>query len=389
MYSIADRLLIYPENGISFIDQLKDCLKQINQHCGNNVFILQQSFFIALNNNTEFNNFRKKILKVLEDFQANKPATSVIAMPPANGHSVTVELILTTIGIDRHVIYKSYNNIPYTIIESNSYKELYAGGISTYKTTINFTEQAEGAFRILKSILQKEGLGFTDIIRQWNYVENILNVQDESGHVIQHYQILNDVRSKYYAESNFDKGYPAATGIGMNAGGVILDIYAVRSMKNIAIYPLKNPFQIDAYNYSEQMLVGDATVNQQKKTTPKFERAKYIEINNKANIYISGTASINSELTVGINDPVKQTETTLKNIRDLISVKNLHKTGINGIDKKPEYEFIRVYIKYREHFKCVRNICSGRFDNIPVHYLITDICRDNLLVEVEGVATID
>lgn len=389
MANTIDRILIYPRSGNSFTEQLSDCLTQIEKHCDNKKEkILQQSFFVFPENNIEYNNLRKEIIALLNKFQSDKPSTSVIAQPPAYRHLVTAELALAVSGADQKISYKTFGKTPYTLVESDYCKEIYAAGISPFRTEADFTEQTEEAFRILKGILQTEGFTFTDIVRQWNYVENILSVQDEKGHYTQHYQILNDVRSVYYAEAGFENGFPAATGIGMNAGGIILEIFAVAVIKDVEIHPIKNPLQIDAYNYSEEVLVGDATAGQQKKSTPKFERAKCVGVNGETNIFISGTASIHNEVTVGIDDPVKQTETTIENISGLISVNNLQATGVNIVGTEPEYQFLRVYIKKMEYLDSVREICSKRFPDIPVHYLIADICRDNLLVEIEGVAVI-
>jgi enamine deaminase RidA (YjgF/YER057c/UK114 family) len=384
-----DRLLIYPTSGTSFTAQLIDCLLQIkNQSESKRASILQQSFFVPPDNNTEYNSLRQEIILTLDKYQSYKPSTSIIAQPPAYGHLVTVELILVISDSGREVVYKTYEKIPYTLVESDYCKEIYAAGISSYNTELVFLEQTEDAFRLLKGILQTEGMTFDDIVRQWNYVENILSMQDEKGHYTQHYQILNDVRSIYYSEVNFENGFPAATGIGMNAGGIILEIYAVSVINSVEIHPLKNPLQVDAYNYSDDVLVGDATAGQQNKTTPKFERAKFIGINSEAYVYISGTASIHNELAVGIDDPVKQTKTTLENIAGLISAENLQMAGIKQINENPLYLFIRVYIKHQDYLDDVRKICNRQFPHIPVHYLIADVCRDNLLVEIEGVATV-
>jgi enamine deaminase RidA (YjgF/YER057c/UK114 family) len=389
MDNSIERILIFPTNGKSFTEQLTNCLDQIHEHCEtNNTRILQQSFFICPQHNEAYQIQRQEILTALKLNPGATPSTSVIAQPPAYGHLVTVELILVIDGTGREVIYREYENIPYTLVESVYSREIYAAGISSYDTTGDFVNQAEDAFRLLKGILRSEGLTMADIVRQWNYVENILSVQDEEGHINQHYQILNDVRSRYYAEASFNKGFPAATGIGMNTGGIILEIYAVLPRKHVEIHPLKNPLQVDAYNYSDRVLVGDATAGQQIKTTPKFERAKYIGINSEANVYISGTAAIHNELTIGVDDPIKQTETTIENIASLISVENLQMAGIEWEGREPIYQFIRVYIKNQDYLESVRKICSKRFPGIPVHYLIADVCRDNLLVEIEGVASL-
>jgi hypothetical protein len=56
-------------------------------------------------------------------------------------------------------------------------------------------------------------------------------------------------------------------------------------------------------------LIGDEC---ELKTTPKFERARFLELFGKKIIFISGTASIQGEQTVGIDNPSEQTEVTMK-----------------------------------------------------------------------------
>jgi len=53
-----------------------------------------------------------------------------------------------------------------------------------------------------------------------------------------------------------------------------------------------------------------------------------------------------------------------------------------------KYTFNRVYNKDRKDLSVVKEICNVHFRNIPAHYLIADICRVNLLLEIEGVAEI-
>ena len=87
-----------------------------------------------------------------------------------------------------------------------------------------------------------------DYNQQWNYIENIVGTftDSESEVVKQNYQQFNDVRSQYYGRSDFSQGYPAATGIGMNTGGVVIDFIALHPAPGQIILPLSNPRQIDA-----------------------------------------------------------------------------------------------------------------------------------------------
>lgn len=47
---------------------------------------------------------------------------------------------------------------------------------------------------------------------------------------------------------------------------------------------------------------------------------------------------------------------------------------------------IRVYLKRPEDLAKCRSICERRFGVVPAVYAVADICRPELLVEIEGVA---
>ena len=47
---------------------------------------------------------------------------------------------------------------------------------------------------------------------------------------------------------------------------------------------------------------------------------------------------------------------------------------------------LRVYVKYKNDIQEVKNICERYFPNLQILYVVADICRPELLVEIEGVA---
>lgn len=388
MMNRIDRVLIIPKHRDDFQEQIADCLEQIEKiRAASNKQIIQQSFFINSSTNKEYIERLHTIYSTLEEFYSLIPSTSIIAQSPANGIYLSVELLVLVDKTDSvSVTYKQEKGIHYTIIESKYCKELYAGGITAKAPHDKFTDQVKKTYTFLQAILDKESLLFSDIVRQWNYVEKILSIHEYQGERIQNYQVLNDIRSQFYALAEFNHGYPAATGIGMNSGGLVLEIYAVKPFEKVEIVPLKNPMQTDAYQYSDVVLVGDALEKHHQKTTPKFERAKYISINGMRSVFISGTASIQNEKTVGEENTSLQTEVTLDNIAALISEENLNHAGIDTDGAKFDYSFIRVYIKKTSDIDSVKGICNRYFGGIPVHYLIADVCRDKLLLEIEGVA---
>ena len=76
---------------------------------------------------------------------------------------------------------------------------------------------------------------------------------------------------RFYGKTDWSNGYPAATGIGANLGGILVDLdAAVFARSECYATPIDNKLQIAAHAYSDQVL----EAAQQKKATPKFERAK-------------------------------------------------------------------------------------------------------------------
>jgi len=235
-------------------------------------------------------------------------------------------------------------------------------------------EDSTKAFEGLQEVFNTVNFPINSIVRKWNYLEDILGFDGTK----QRYQEFNDVRSVVYGNAFVKGGYPAATGIGMNRGGVILEFVAVKS-NNLVSCAVDNPEQISAHHYSEEVLVGEQCTL---KTTPKFERARYLELFKRKLIFISGTASILGEKTVGVGDAVKQTEVTIENIARLYSKEILDNISTENL--QPKYGHARVYVKNRKDFAAIKNTFKRHFGNLPVVYIIADICRDDLLVEIEG-----
>jgi len=231
------------------------------------------------------------------------------------------------------------------------------------------------AFKTLQQLLDETGFKISDITRQWNYIEGILTIKESH----QNYQSFNDARTKSYRDHFRERGYPAATGIGMKAGGVLIEYIAIKgnTFKNV---PIDNPVQIPAHKYHQDCLKGLPTGN--RKTTPKFERGRYVSLQGEEIIFVSGTAAISGEKTADPGDAEQQTRITIDNIDRLVSEDNLAKNNIPSGDLK--FNYLRIYVKEKKDFKKVREICNNRYGNVPIVWLQADICRDDLMVEIEG-----
>ena len=383
-------LVIYciPRQGFTLQEQLDDCLLQLEEqiilkNLGKKN-TLKQTFFLKVSHQDEYD----KIVDVLEGqiqqfYGAFLPATSFIAQAPENGKHVTMEVFfLADFSNKTEVIYRSLDKVSYTVVQHPDFKEVYAAGLMAMHQD-NFYEKAMGSFTLMGKILDFENLNFSDVVRQWNYIENITEVIEKVSER-QHYQIFNDVRSSFYRKSEFVNGYPSATGIGMDTGGVVIDFIAVSPSQKLTIKPIKNPGQIDAFEYSEKVLVGKLLNESSKKTSPKFERGKVLQTLNAARIYVSGTAAILGENIVDKKNIEKQTLVTIENIKNLISVENLKSIGLHLNPEKKSFSYIRTYVKHQKDISAVKAICEKQFKSENFQYLVSDICRDDLLVEIEG-----
>ena len=378
-----------PTDGVTVEKQLKNCiseltetLKSLNSEFRN---ILKQTVFIKAENNIEYADIKKRLTQILnESFDSSVPPTGFVGQPPEKNKLVALEVIVAVNqSTDYQIQHKRSGDSRYVIVRNGNFNEVYVAGLTSPDLFAGTGDQANEVFSRMKAILKKEGLNFSDIVRQWNYIENIVGVTSENQDLKQNYQVFNNVRSEYYKTSSFKNGYPAATGIGMNVGGVILDFIAVSSSKNLSVHPIKNPQQVDAHQYSDEVLVGE---NSAHKTSPKFERAKVLSNQSANEIFISGTAAILGQNIIHQKAIADQTITTIQNINNLISFDNLKANGVSICKNVKAPSYIRIYVKNMGDIPEVRKICNEYFNGVPALYLVSDICRDNLVVEIEGIA---
>lgn len=384
-------IYIKPKKGITLSEQMADCFASIQKILKANQYkiddILKQTVFINAAGNDDFAAKKNELISALEHFYGSLfPPTAVVGQPPEEQKLLAIELIILKNRDQAVEIFrKKMADITYITVQYPDFKEVYAAGCTAAVTNSDVYRQSKTSFDKMKQILEQENLEFSDVVRQWNYIENITgSTRFEDGDK-QNYQVFNDVRSVYYGSAGFTKGYPAATGIGMNCGGIVLEFIAAKVTDGIRIIPIQNPDQVNAHQYARNYLVGQAIKEVREKTTPKFERAKLLANDTSYFVYISGTAAIKGQEVVAIGDVQAQTHITIENIARLISHDNLKKHGLAINHNSDPLSYVRVYVKQADHIPLVKKICSGFYKDVPSLYLISDICRTDLLVEIEGV----
>ena len=157
------------------------------------------------------------------------------------------------------------------MVENDKMKCLYAGGFQEGILMFGIQQQASGVFARLGDVLRKEGFPISSIVRQWNYIERITDYDGAD----QRYQMFNNARSEFYKPVDWSNGYPAATGIGADLGGLVVDVDAV-VFKQDDCYttPIDNKLQIAAHAYSEKVLEKAGV----QKTTPKPKSVTHISL---------------------------------------------------------------------------------------------------------------
>lgn len=330
-------------------------------------------FFATLSSNDEYAACEALIRsKIAAKFGTQAPVVSLVAQATLDDAGLIVEVHEMEILATETICYRQRNGVAYITLQDASVKRLYLGGIISQNLEISIAAQSREVFNTIKEIMELEAMPVNSIVRQWNYIEKI-TAHDEQDR--QHYQAFNDARSLFYDSAEWIHGFPAATGIGMQWGGVVIDLNATLAYNSeTVITPIDNPLQIAAHAYSQALLLGKPDEQLPCKTTPKFERAKQVTQCGDGVLYVSGTAAIRGEqslLNVGIEE---QTRITIENINVLIGNHPLC--------------LIRVYLKKPEELQRAKAVIQTLCPDLPTGYLLADVCREELLIEIEGISTI-
>lgn len=314
-------------------------------------------------------------------FVDEPPATTFVHQPPCTGAALAIEV--WAIGGKAAYVERPLPNVLRSCMGNITWT--HCGGITPRNKTASVYEQSLDAFRQLKQKLKKAGVEMDHLIRTWLYLGTITGPEGD----LERYMELNRARTDFYEGVKFGRGhvmagvrqavYPASTGIGMCGTGLTISATAIDTdRKDVFLLPLENPQQTPVYEY-------EAVYSPK---SPKFVRAMAEAIGDYVVLWISGTASIVRSKTLHVGDPRKQAEQTLTNIELLISKKNLARHGAPGVGATlRDLAKLRVYVKRPQDYPIIKRVCEKRCGkDVPVIYVVADVCRSDLLVEMEGLA---
>ncbi len=329
------------------------------------------------NDEVEYHHLLSDIKSVIYNLLGRKVPVTLIPQYLLPHGGLSLEIYTLEGSAEIHV--EEREGVCYGFIENNEESTLIIEGIPSSDFSESVAQQSQEVFGKMDHLLSSYGFAVDDIVRQWNYIGNIVSYKNGK----QNYQEFNDARSCYYKKGCWENGYPAATGIGISSEGIIVGGIAFKkaSADVQGIYPIDNSLQVAAHVYSKKVLIDDGL--DAIKSTPKFERAKLIETKEGVCCFVSGTAAIRGEESMEASSAKLQTIMTIENIEYLVSKENLIKYGCKAHDLK--YVKVHVYVKNKADYEEVKSVVAEAYPHLPVAYTVADVCRSELLVEIESI----
>ena len=121
--------------------------------------------------------------------------------------------------------------------------------------------------------------------------------------------------------------------------------------------------------------------------SPTFSRAVVYPAGGAEMLFVSGTASIVGHRTLHAGDVAAQTRETLANLEAVFAEAN--RVSRPGAFAIREASF-KVYVRRADDAERVRReVFAALGDGADAHFLRADICRRDLLVEIEAIAWAD
>lgn len=219
-----------------------------------------------------------------------------------------------------------------------------------------------GAYDQIRSELISRGA--VHPVRLWNHIPGI---HEPLGDGLDRYMAFNAGRYEALSEwfggdQAFDTRVASASGVGHQGQDLVIHCLASDRPGRA----VDNPRQTAPYRYSRKY----------GPLPPCFARATRIDRcgdGGQPLVLVGGTASIVGEESVHLGDLARQIEETLVNLATLAPLAG--------------YRELRVYYPDPERLDELRDLLGGAFPGAErIEWVRADLCRSELLVEIEGIA---
>jgi chorismate lyase/3-hydroxybenzoate synthase len=215
-----------------------------------------------------------------------------------------------------------------------------------------------------------DALGYPNLLRIWNYFAEINRATSQG----ERYHEFNTARRQAFLRARrvIEGQVPAACALGSAAGSPLV-IYFLASAA--AARSLENPRQVSAFRYPAEY----------GPDSPTFSRAVLAAPVSGDCLFTSGTASILGHGTVHVGDAAAQTRESISNVVELVAqanrVSGARRYSMEGLQYK-------VYVRHATDLGEIRRELALLLPaHCPITYLQADICRRDLLVEIEAMGS--
>ena len=228
-------------------------------------------------------------------------------------------------------------------------------------------ECSRRAYDLLQSYLQQSPHPWP--LKIWNYIPGI---NDGEGDEERYRRFCLGRAEAVSIDPGGSPPLPAATGIGTPLSEPSLQVYFLAG--SLPGLDVENPRQVSAWRYPRQY----------GPRSPLFSRATILRMNGSSQFLLSGTASIIGHQTHHENRVTAQLRESLRNVRSLLE--EGHRLTGDAEARLDGDGVLKVYIRHREDFERIRDTLDSEVPStLPRIYLQGDICRANLLTEIDGI----
>jgi chorismate lyase/3-hydroxybenzoate synthase len=224
-------------------------------------------------------------------------------------------------------------------------------------------DRAEEGYRAL--LAANARLGFPHLLRVWNYFGAINAGEGDA----ERYRRFCVGRGRVIGAEPAT-GYAAATAIGVPGAPGALHLHWLAARKPGV--PLENPRQVSAWEYPRAY----------GPVAPNFSRAMLLEWSEEPVLLLSGTASVLGHASAH-GGVLAQLAETLTNVETLIAraAERVGRGAPLGADT-----LLRVYVRHASDApRVLRRLIEHLGNRVPFLLLNGEICRKELLVEIEAV----
>lgn len=256
-------------------------------------------------------------------------------------------------GIDAVPVHADGRRIG-TLLEGKYVRYLRLVGLLPTNPASPQPAQTDDIFRQMDRALAAQGMSFANVLRTWFYNNDILAW----------YREFNGVRNAFFRERGVVNGMmPASTGVaGRNAidAALISGLIAIEAKDPaVRMFAVPSPLQSSAADYGSS-----------------FSRAVELDLPDHRRLYVSGTASIDrAGKTIFLGDCRAQVRQTMEVVQAILKSRGMDWTDVTRslayFKRAADAVLFEAYRK------------DAGLPAFPAVVIENDICRDDLLYEIE------